>query len=350
MPIEKQYWGTTKNNEKVYCYTLKNNDLEVNILNYGGIIQKLLTRNKNGIFENIVLGFNNISEYENDNAHLGAIIGRTSGRIKNGEFYINSTLYKLEKNNGNNNLHGYPSFFSKKIWNVKEYENDHSSILELNYNSPHMEGGFPGNIDFTIKYILKDNSLEIQYVGIPDRDTYISLTNHTYFNLIGEAKENIENQKIFIKSNEFIEVDSETLPIKISNSKNTIFDLNEGKTFKEIFNSNNKQIQIVGNGLDHPFILHHKENYDILCIDKLSGRILKVETTQPVVVVYTGNYLQDIKNIYNNKFCDKHYGFCLETQDYPDGLNFIPEKVSIYNKNNIYFYKTKFIFTVNNSF
>lgn len=350
MSIIKKYWGTTQNNETVYCYTLKNSELEINILNYGGIIQKLMMKNKDAIFENIVLGYNSIEEYENDSAHLGAIIGRTSGRIREGKFPINSTIYELEKNAGKNNLHGFPNFFSKKIWEAKEYEENNASILELKYTSPHMEGGFPATVDFTINYILKDNSLEIQYLGIPDRDTYLSLTNHTYFNLAGETKENIDNQKIFIKSDKFIEVDSETLPARITTCQNTIFDLNNGRFFKDIFTSNNEQIKIVNNGIDHPFILHHKDNYDILCMDKMSGRTLKVETTQPVVVIYTGNYLKDIKYIYNNKVCDNHYGFCLETQDYPDALNFIPEKASIYNKNNVYFYKTKFIFAVDNSF
>ena len=337
-------WGITKKGEQVYCYTLKNEFLEVNILNYGGVIQKIMMPDKNGKFENIVLGFDDIKGYEERSPHFGAIVGRTAGRIKKGELYINGTLYQLETNNCGNNLHGYPEFYGQKIWDCEILKEEERAILILKRTSPHLEAGYPGKVDFTVKYILDKNSLILEYEGIPDRDTYMSLTNHTYFNLSGDYKKDIGNQKITLACDEYLEVDEETLPVKISKVDNSIFDLRKGRIFNEVFSSNEEQVKIVNGGIDHPFVLSHKENLDAVCIDEESGRILEMKTDQPAVVIYTGNWLDEVGIISGNTICRNHFGFCLETQDYPDVLKFIPEKSKIYNENKKYMQKTTFIF------
>ena len=337
-------WGITKKGEQVYCYTLKNEFLEVNILNYGGVIQKIMMPDKNGKFENIVLGFDDIKGYEERSPHFGAIVGRTAGRIKKGELYINGTLYQLETNNCGNNLHGYPEFYGQKIWDCEILEEEERAVLILKRTSPHLEAGYPGKIDFTVKYILDKNSLILEYEGIPDRDTYMSLTNHTYFNLSGDYKKDIGNQKITLACDEYLEVDEETLPVKISKVDNSIFDLRKGRTFNDVFSSDEEQVKIVNGGIDHPFVLSHKENLDAVCIDEESGRILEMKTDQPAVVIYTGNWLDEAGVISGNVVCRNHFGFCLETQDYPDVLKFIPEKSKIYNENKKYMQKTTFIF------
>lgn len=337
-------WGITKTGEQVYCYTLKNEFVEIEILNYGGIIQKIMTPDKNGNFENIVLGFDEIEGYEERSPHFGAIVGRTAGRIKDGELVINNKLYQLEKNNGNNNLHGYPEYYGQKIWNGSISENGEKAILTLKRTSPHLEAGYPGNIDFTIKYVLEKNKLTLEYEGIPDRETYMSLTNHTYFNLSGNYKRDIGNQILTLFCDEYLEVDKDTLPTKISKVDNSIFDLRNGKKFEEFFNSEHQQAVIVNHGIDHPFILSHKNSFDAICIDEESGRNLKMITDQPVVVIYTGNYLDEVGNISGSVKCKNHFGFCLETQDYPDVLKFIPEKAKLYSLEKKYCQKTAFIF------
>ena len=337
-------WGITKKGEQVYCYTLKNEFLEVNILNYGGVIQKIMMPDKNGKFENIVLGFDDIKGYEERSPHFGAIVGRTAGRIKKGELYINGTLYQLETNNCGNNLHGYPEFYGQKIWDCEILKEEERAILILKRTSPHLEAGYPGKVDFTVKYILDKNSLILEYEGIPDRDTYMSLTNHTYFNLSGDYKKDIGNQKITLACDEYLEVDEETLPVKISKVDNSIFDLRKGRIFNEVFSSNEEQVKIVNGGIDHPFVLSHKEDLDAVCIDEESGRILEMKTNQPAVVIYTGNWLDEVGVISGDIVCRNHFGFCLETQDYPDVLKFIPEKSKIYNENKKYMQKTTFIF------
>lgn len=340
----KKKWGITKNGEEVYCYTLKNECAEIEILNYGGIIKKIMTPDKNGKFENIVLGFDEIKGYEERSPHFGAVVGRTAGRTKKGELIINGKLYQLGINNGNNNLHGYPEYYGQKIWNAELTEEGSKAVLTLKRTSPHLEAGYPGKVDFTIKYILEDNVLIIEYEGIPDRETYINLTNHTYFNLSGNCKEDIGNQILTLFCDEYLEVDEETLPVKISPVDKSIFDLRAGRKFNEFFTSEDKQAVIVNHGIDHPFVLSHKEKIDALCIDEKSGRTLKMVTDQPVTVIYTGNYLDEAGEIADGVLCRNHFGFCLETQDYPDVLKFIPEKSKIYNLNKKYYQKTTFIF------
>lgn len=342
---DKKKWGTTKNGEQVYCYTLKNEFVEINILNYGGIIQKIMTPDKNGKFENIVLGYDNIESYESkNNPHFGAVVGRNAGRIKDGELIINGTKYQLEINNGNSNLHGYPEFYGQKIWDSVLEEEGEKAVLILKRTSPHLEAGYPGKVEFTIKYILDKNKLTLEYEGIPDRETYINLTNHTYFNLSGNCKEDIGNQILTLFSNEYLEVNEETLPVKISSVDNTVFDLRSGRKFKEFFTSEYFQALIVNHGIDHPFILSHKKEFDAYCIDEKSGRTLTMLTDQPVTVIYTGNWLDNAGIISNNIKCKNHLGFCLETQDYPDVLKFLPEKSALYTSNKKYFQKTTFIF------
>lgn len=344
--IEVRKFGITKKGENVKSYRLKNEFLDIEILSYGGILHKLKTKDLNGKFENIVLGFDTLEEYEEKYGfHFGAIVGRNAGRIKNGDLEILGKKYKLEINNGNNNLHGYPESYATKVWEAKVIKDEEKLKLILSRTSPHLEANFPGSIELTVTYTVDKNSLIIEYEGIPDRETYMNLTNHTYFNLSGDLKEDIGNQNIKLFSDEYIEVDEETLPTKISEVKNTVFDLREGRDFNEAFSSKENQIKIVNEGYDHPFVLSKKNEIDGKVIDKKSGRTLEFKTNQPVVVIYTGNYLKEAKKFIGNLPSKNHMGFCLETQDYPDVLKFLPSKSKIYSKENYYYQKTCFKFS-----
>lgn len=344
--IEKKQFGVTKKGEKVYLYTLKNEFIEVEILNFGGTIRKIFTPDKNGKMENIVLGFDDIRDYEKKiGIHFGAIVGRNAGRIKDGELIINGIKYQLEKNNGGNNLHGYPDFFAEKVWNVETFEEGEDIGLILTRVSPHLESNFPGEVKFKVKYTLRENKLMIEYEGKPDRDTYINLTNHSYFNLSGNLKKNIDEQKITLCCDKYIKVDEKTLPVEVSDVKGTIMDLRSGRKFKEIFDSKDEQIKIVGSGIDHPFIFNEVENGIVAKLeDEESGRVLKVMTDQPVGVIYTGNYVHEAETLSDGIKASDHLGVCIETQDYPDVLKFLQKKGKIYNKMNDYSQKTTFIF------
>lgn len=336
--IKRNLFGKLKTGEEVFAYALKNDEMEVEILDYGGIIRKILTRDRKGNLENIVLNFKTLKEYEDNlSYHLGGIVGRNAGRIKDGKLKINKKVYQLEVNNNGNNLHGYPDYFMTKLWRATSIAQEDKLKLILTRNSPHLESNFPGSIDIKVIYTLEKNSLKIEYIGIPDRETYMNLTNHTYFNLSGDIKEDIGNQKIELLCDKYIQVDSMTLPKKVSNVDLKIFDLRTGKYFKEILNSSEEQIKIVNNGLDHPFIFSKKEKIDGRVSDEKSGRALEIKTNQPVAVVYTGNYLENI-------FTKNYLGFCLEMQDYPDVSQFHEEKMKLYSREQRYYNKSEYTF------
>ena len=205
-------------------------------------------------------------------------------------------------------------------------------IIELKYKSPHVESDFPGEVVFEGKYFLEKNTLARECSGKSDRDTYINLTNHTYFNLSGDAKNTIKNNLLKINAKGYGWVDEETLPQKMEREDSFI----KFKTFEKlenIFETNHEQVKIVGGGIDHPFELSKDSEFDIELKDEESGRSIKVKTTEPVAVVYTGNFLDK-----------KHNGICFETQDYPDVFNFMPEKAKLYNNELKYNTKTIFYF------
>lgn len=345
MKIEKTIFGKIENNEVVYSYKLINSEIEVEILNYGGIIKSIVVPDRNGVKENIVLSYDELGSYRKDITYFGCITGRVAGRIKKGLLKIKDKSYQLEINNHKNHLHGGFNALNNKIWKVISEEIGKDFIkLTLAYKSPHLENNFPANVDFNVTYILKDSSLEINYFGLPDQDTYLNLTNHTYFNLSGNSKRDISKERITIFSDEFINVDKNTIPTKIMKVDNKIFDLRYGRLYEEIFNSLDKQISIVGNGIDHGFVLNNRFKVNCICQDFESGRLLEIITDQPVVVLYTGNYLEKTDLLSNKIIPKKHHGFCLETQDYPDIQNLISKKMKIYNSLNPYVQKTIYTF------
>lgn len=333
MNIFVREFGKTSKNEEIFVYTLKNDYMEVEILNYGGIIKKILVPDKKGNLENIVLSFDTLKEYEDDMEYVGATVGRVAGRIKKGELFIKDKKFLLEINDKNNCLHGGIDSLNKKKWIVTYEIREKELELKLDYTSPHLENKFPGEVKFTIKYILKENELFIDYSGIPDRETYINLTNHSYFNLSGNMKRDISKQKLTLNSKEYLEIDKEFLPKKKSSVIKTDFDLRNGRVLNKIFSSKEEQVLTAGKGIDHAFILSKEKKIDGILFDEISGRYLEFVTDQPTMVIYTGNYLKKT-----------HTGICFEAQNYPDINNISPENMQIYTKNKIYIQKTKFIF------
>ena len=344
MEIKVKNWGVTKKNENVLMYTLKNDFMEVEILNYGGVIRKISTPNKNGELGNVVLNLPTIKDYEERSPFFGALIGRNAGRISEGVFSLNGETYTLAKNNGNNNLHGGIDSFGRKVWKAEELIGKNYIGVKLSIESPHLEEGFPGNVKVEVRYILKDNELSIEYFGTTDRPTYLNLTNHTYFNLSGDFERDITDEYLQLDCNEFIAVDEATLPVKIKSVINSAFDFRELTLLKNSLYSDDEQIKIVNQGLDHPFILNHSREEVIHLEDKVSGRVVEVITDQPAVVIYTGNYLYEVGNLNDKIECKKHMGICFETQNYADALRFLPEKAFITTPEIPYNQKTKFIF------
>ena len=349
MNILKHGFGKLKSGEEVIKYSLINdNKFKVNILNYGGIITEIMAPDKDGNFENVVLGFNDIRAYEEKSPYFGAIIGRIAGRISNANFEIDGQKYILAKNNGKNNLHGGNRGFDKVIWDVECVTGNDFVGLRMSFLSFDGEEGFPGNLDVNITYLLNNNNeLEIKYNAISDKNTIINLTNHSYFNLSGNLKEDILEHKLTINSDKVGYIDNEVIPTgELINVENTVFDFRMAKDVGADIGKQVEQLENCG-GYDHPFILNNEGEFSAKLEDEKSGRVLKIITDQPVVVFYSGNGLGEDLILSGNRKCKKHLGLCLETQDYPDSINQENFPTKIYSPGEKYEAYTKYKFYIN---
>jgi len=327
--IVKGCFGKTKKGETVTKYTLVNDHgYSVSVLNYGGIINEILVPDRHGIIKNVVLGYNNIVDYEENAPYFGCITGRTAGRIKDATFSIGEDTYVLGKNDGNNNLHGGFNALDKTIWNITEVVEKDVAMVSLNYMSPHLEEGYPGNVDIIVSYKWDNtNQLSISYRATTDQETIINLTNHSYFNLSGDFSTDILDHTLQIEADRFIQLRKDLTPEDISEVKDTPFDFRVAKTIGQDINENNRQLMIE-NGYDHPFILDSIKRPQITLAHERSGRKLSITTDETCVVCYTGNFLNAKFKAYDEVPLKKSAGVCLETQYYPDSQNFklVPSK------------------------
>lgn len=189
MKVVKEEFGS-KDNQTVFLFNLINNyGVEIGCINYGCIITKIITPDKDGNFENIVVGYDTLNEYEKDSYFLGAAIGRVAGRIKAGSFELDGHTYSLAQNENNNHLHGGIKGFNQVIWDAEIIESEQEAAVRFTYLSPNGEEGYPGNLKVSVTYTLNNkNEFSIHYSGISDEKTLLNMTNHSYFNLSGDLK------------------------------------------------------------------------------------------------------------------------------------------------------------------
>ena len=315
--------------EEIKIHILENKFLKVEFLNLGAIIKKIEFKDKN-----IVLGYEDIEKYRENPAYLGAVIGRTAGRIKDGLLKLDDTEYQLDKNNNGNTLHGGKNSISHRFWNVQNIENG----LCFSIKSSNLDNGYPANIEIKVSYILNNNKLLIKYFATTDSLSYLNLTNHSYFNLSGDSDNTIYEDILKIDSNYLIGINENSIPCETINLDSNIFDFREDKKLKEFFKADNEQKTIANNGIDHPYVFN-KEIGKLEIKNLESGIKMSVETNTPAVVIYTANYLQDIG-------FKKHSAICFETQEVPNlyrdkNINVFPTFI---DENTHYEKYTKFIF------
>ncbi|QQB74475.1 galactose mutarotase [Fusobacterium canifelinum] len=320
--------------EEIKLYTLENKFLKVEFLNLGAIIKKIEFKDKNGDVKNIVLGYEDIEKYRENPAYLGAVIGITAGRIKDGILKLDGTEYQLDKNNNGNTLHGGKNSISHRFWNVENIKDG----LCFSIKSTNLDNGYPANIEIKVSYTLNNNELLIKYFATADNLTYLNLTNHSYFNLSGDSDNTIYKDILRINSNYLIGIDENSIPCETINLDNNIFDFREDKKLEEFFKADDEQKTIANNGVDHPYVFNEKiGKLEIKNLE--SGIKMSVETNNPAVVIYTANYLQDIG-------FKKHSAICFETQEVPNLYR--DENINVYptfiDKNTNYEKYTKFIF------
>lgn len=327
--IKTEDFGSTKDGENVKKYTLSNGSgLEMSVISYGGIITSLKTLDKNGNYQDIVLGLDSISQYENGSPYFGAIIGRYGNRIAKGKFSLDGKEYQLETNNGPNHLHGGNKGFDKVVWNVEPGEaNEDSASLKLTYTSKDGEGGYPGNLDVTVTYTLnKDNSLDIAYEATTDKKTILNLTNHSYFNLSGDFSQKILDHIVEINADKYLPIDKTLIPTgELKPVEETPFDFTQPKEIGEGLEQENSNEQLKrGPGYDHCWVLNDQDKgvrFAASAYHPGSGRLMEVYTNEPGIQFYTGNFLDGTLPAKGGGTYEKRTGFCMETEHYPDSPN-----------------------------
>ncbi len=319
MGITEKPFGTF-NNEAVTEYTLTNaNGMQVSIINYGGTITKILTKDKEGKLGDVILGFDSITGYtQRGNPFFGALIGRYGNRIAKGHFTLDGQEYTLAKNNNGQSLHGGIKGFDKVMWKAEKQAGD--SSLKLTYLSKDGEEGYPGNLAVEVIYTLtSDNGLKIDYSATTDKATPVNLTNHAYFNLSAGKDSTILDQVLMLKADKFTEVDSVLIPTgKLPDVKGTPMDFTTPKAI-------GKDIAAVKGGYDHNWVISRSGN-GLELIASLyhpgNGRLMEVYTTEPGVQFYSGNFLDGrLTNTNGGQKYVQHAALCLETQHYPDSPN-----------------------------
>lgn len=313
-------------NDSVGFYILRNaNGMEITFTNYGQRIVSLHVPDKNGDFEDVVLGYGTLNEFVEKRNYYGSVIGRYGNRIGKGTFKIGDTTYDLVKNNGENHLHGGTKGFESVVWIVDGFSENSIAFSRV---SPDMEEGYPGNLSIKVKYTLNDNNeLKINYKATTDKPTVVNLTNHSFFNLKGEGNGDVTDHIMMINADGFTPVDNGLIPTgKIDPVAGTPFDFTTPKTIGSDINSDFEQLKI-GKGYDHNYVINNEpKTADGLKLaakvtEPASGRTLDVYTSEPGVQFYTGNFLNGSDIGKTGKPYPFRGSFCLETQHYPDSPN-----------------------------
>lgn len=305
--------------QDVFQYTLQNKTgMQVQLITYGAAITNIVTPDKNGKMSSVVLGFDSLSQYTgNDNSLMGSTVGRVANRISNKKFTLDGQEYTLSSD-----IHGGVNGFDKRVWKGKEISRKNEPAVEMTYLSKDGEEGFPGNLLVVVTFTLRNNNdLVIDYKAITDKATPLVLTNHTYFNLSGGQDSKALNTELTVLADQFLEYGNGSMPTgKILNVKGTPFDFTSAKTIgKEI-----EKVQQYTNGYDVTFALRNQTGKLALAAkayEPVSGRELEVYTTEPGVVFYSGNWLNEKVKGRNGVPYTKNGAFCLETQHYPNSIN-----------------------------
>jgi len=321
MSINTESFGKTPDGQEVDLYTLTNtNGIRARIITYGAILVSLEVPDRDGKPADITLGYDTLDGYLTRHPYFGATVGRYANRIGGAKFKLNDVENTLATNDGSNHLHGGINGFDKVVWTAEETKaNTDEAMLKLSYLSKDGEEGYPGNLSCTVTYTLtKDNELKFNYEAETDKATVLNLTNHSYWNLAGQGSGDILGHELMLNADKYTPVDEGLIPTgEIRSVKDSPMDFTKPMTI------GSRLAQVEG-GYDHNYVLNSGGGTLALCAkvsEPTSGRIMEIHTIEPGVQFYTGNFLDGSITGKSGKVYKKHYGFCLETQHFPDSPN-----------------------------
>jgi aldose 1-epimerase len=317
MPIEKKRFGLLESGEEASLFLLSAGDLRVSLTDYGATLVSVFMPDGHGGRDDVLLGCSTLGGYTGRHPYFGATVGRYANRIGGSRFALGGKEYKLFANDGVNHLHGGLKGFNTFVWEAESSETASGPAVRFSRRSPDGEEGYPGNLDVSVTYTLgKDGALSIAYKATTDAETVVNLTNHAYFNLRREGSGPVLDHSLRMACSKYLTVDSGLIPkgepVPVAGSP---FDFTSAKSL-------GRDIVAAG-GYDHRFVLDRKGPGLVEFAEArepITGRRLTVATTLPSVQLYTGNFLSGLMGKRGSTY-DKHGGFCLETQLYPDSPN-----------------------------
>jgi aldose 1-epimerase len=319
--VTKSDFGNMPDGTKVEIYTLEEGAIKARVMTYGARLVSLEVPDRKGKVADIVLGYESLAGYTADpKSYFGSIVGRYGNRIAHATFSLDGKRYQLPANDGVNTLHGGIKGFDKLVWQGHEIPHG----VELTLVSKDGDQGFPGTLTARVRYTLEAHALKIEYFATTDKDTVLNLTNHSYFNLAGEGQGDILSHLMMIPADRFTPVDSGLIPTgELAPVAGTPLDFHHPTAIGARINDGNEQMKL-GGGYDHNYVLNGKMGVlqqAARVVEPTTGRVLTVETTQPGVQFYSGNFLDGTLHGKQGHVYNKHSGFCLETQHFPDSPN-----------------------------
>ncbi len=326
MKLTKTSFGKTKNGVEATLYTMENkNGCKVSVTDYGAVVVGIFAPDKNGKIEDLALGFDDVRGYDDYTTYYGAFVGRNGNRIANARFTLNGKEYVLDGNDNGNNLHGGFKGFNNFMYETEIEESAEEISVEFSRLSADMEQGFPGNLDVSVTYTLTENNeFCIEYYGVSDQDTIVNLTNHTFFNLDGQASGDILDTELFIDADNFTPTDDQLIPTgEIRPVEGTPLDFRTPTAIGKRINDDYLPLKQAF-GYDHNYCLNNSGNEpELVCRAKSlkSGRVLEVYTDLPGMQLYVGNFIDGKIQGKGGYTYQKRGGFCLETQLYPDSCH-----------------------------
>ncbi len=319
--VKRNAFGSMPDGSNVEVFTVTDGWVEARVSSYGARLVSVRMPDRDGVVGDVVLGHDALEPYLADaNTYMGAIVGRFGNRIAGGAFVLDGVRHQVPVNNPPNALHGGTHGFDGKVWRA-EVEGD---VVVFRLTSPDGEMGFPGTLEATVKYSLEDGALRMEYEATTDEPTVVNLTNHAYFNLAGEGCGTVLGHEVMLPAESFVATDATAIPLgPLAPVAGTPFDFRSVHTIGERIGVEDVQLEW-GRGYDHTFVLGEKGVMKLAAevTDPASGRRLTVETTEPGVQFYTGNYLDGtVPKREGSGGYERRTGFCLETQGFPDAPN-----------------------------
>lgn len=324
--------------------------LKSSLLTYGGIITSVRVPDRDGVYADVVLGYNELESYINDPHYIGSIVGRFANRIDQGRISIDSTKHHLTTNSGVHHLHGGEKGFNKTVWDVVSFEESAQGVnITLGHTSEEGHEGYPGSLDTRVTFRFTKDSITITYSAESTEATYFNPTHHMYFNLSGDFSSTVLDHELKVKASHYLPTRKDQIPTgEIASVQATPFDFLQAKNIGKEMNTNHPQLSI-GNGYDHCFVLDKGVTEEPVACANLyhpaSGRGIEVLTTEPGIQLYTGNYLHDLMVDKHGAHLTKHCGLCLETQHFPDSPNHPHFPSTLLNKGEVFHSETIYRFT-----